>query len=278
MEAMAELARATTAEAAEVNHRLQRYLSNGPDPSSGPTLRFDPVECLHVVVDEWRRHAAADRLFVCARRREHQPHCQAGEDTCDCDSDEALTVRSIRLEVHSNCRATLDLLLANNEGSTTAAPGLFPETARVFFLAPDKSNGSAFEREMALADIDPAPEAFVWTGLTNKRRAKAHQPHKKPASKGPAKPPQKPKAPEPDAKKLTAVDAKELAAVDAKSSNRPAEALGVEKRKLDEEDEFYGRLQLPGIGFELLESPRLSEAAISLQLDYMSFSQSENPV
>jgi hypothetical protein len=301
-------------EEGEVNDRLQRYLSNGPD---GQALRFDPIQALHATVDEWKRHAADDRLFVCARRRVHLPHCltatkAVNEATCDCDSDEALSVRSVRVEIHSNCRASIELLL-RNEGSDAPGPGQFPETARLFALTAQNNstpNGGGFEREMPMADIDPFPQAFVWAGLVvrrPKRTAGAKHANKKPLASSKPKgvdvqqptarpshpkrvnfvlPPKQEKAPgfkqKPALSEAAPSGGQKSEGKSAKHPIQPRSGSSSSSNNScgggggggdGDADEFHGRVRLRGVSFDLLEPPRVSEAALSLQLDYMSFQQ-----
>jgi hypothetical protein len=222
-------------EVEEVNGRLQRYLSNGPTPTE--RLTVDPVRALLSELEAWQDHAKRQRLFVCARRQKHLPRCLTRPDACDCDADEATAVREVKFELHSNCRASLELIVTG-----PLLPGHFPQCARVFALLAqpsptlaslstltdpaDLADLAGFETEVPLADIDPAPASFSWAGFI---------------------------------KPLKSTRAARLPTV--------GELWKVGPTKVD----VYGRVRFGALAFDLSETPRYAENSITLQLDYMSF-------
>jgi hypothetical protein len=251
-------------ESEEVNARLQRYLENRDVDENDETTvtTFDPLANLQTLVDDWNRLAKARRLFVCARKRQHGPTCRNSKGVCNCDSDDAFSIRSVKFEVNSNCRAALQMMFTPD---SCMVGGEFLECARVFSLKAAKT-AAEMEDENPLADIDPSPERFLWVGMSH------HHNHKK------IKPKPAPSAAKPKPSAAAAATAggnpnkTEKQHVASTPDNKLSFLIATTKVDPDSDTEkFHGQLRLPGLAFNLTDAPRYSETEVIIQVDYMSF-------
>ena len=128
-------------EVEEINMRLKSYLTNKSLTGIGSQpIHLDPVKILSTFADKLK----GKELFICHRRRTCR--CKSS-NKCDCDSDYEISLSNVKLEIHSNCRCSLEFFTHPKINKK-----IFPESIRVFSLAPIDAKS---DLEHPLLDICP---------------------------------------------------------------------------------------------------------------------------